>query len=104
MFDVKSRGNVVTRVLGMTENQSADSNSAMDRSAAAPSGDEIRKSLEAEIQEMEKYKWYLGEQIRHDPLKDRSLNDIYCEWVDKYAADFRKSWESKGNQDAAKKQ
>jgi len=52
--------------------------------------DDIRKSITEEILEMEKYKWYLGVQLQHDPLQDRSLNDIYCEWIDKYAADFRK--------------
>ena len=46
---------------------------------------------------MEKYKWYLGIQLQHDPLQDRSLNDIYCEWIDKYAADFRKFWEGNNN-------
>ncbi|MBN2188100.1 MAG: hypothetical protein JW699_01500 [Chitinispirillaceae bacterium] len=58
-----------------------------------PTGDEIRKSIEAEIREMEKYKWCLGVQLRHDPLQDRSLNDIYTEWIEKYAAGFRKEWE-----------
>jgi hypothetical protein len=62
---------------------------------APSSGEEIRKSVEAEIREMEKYKWNLGVQLQHDPLKDRSLNDIYCEWIDKYAADFRKFWGDK---------
>ena len=56
---------------------------------------EMRKIIESEIQEMEKYKWYLGVQLQHDPLQDRSLNDIYCEWIQKYAADFRKYWDSK---------
>jgi hypothetical protein len=56
---------------------------------------EIKKTLEAEIQEMEKYKWYLGERLRHDPLQDRSLNDIYCEWIEKYASDFRRDWDKK---------
>jgi hypothetical protein len=60
-------------------------------------GEDIRASIEAEIKEMEKYKWYLGIQLQHDPLQDRSLNDIYCEWIDKYAADFRKFWEGKNN-------
>ena len=60
------------------------------------------KSLEAEIQEMEKYKWCLGVQLQHDPLKDRSLNDIYCEWIDKYAADFRKFWADKDKKDLQK--
>ena len=54
---------------------------------------EIQRSLEAEIKEMEKYKWYLGEKLQHDPLQDRSLNDIYCEWIEKYASDFRRDWD-----------
>lgn len=61
------------------------------------SENEIQKSLEAEIQEMEKYKWCLGVQLQHDPLQDRSLNEIYCEWIDKYAAEFRKQWEDNKN-------
>jgi hypothetical protein len=56
------------------------------------SEDEVSRSLEAEIKEMEKYKWCLGVQLQHDPLQDRSLNDIYTEWIEKYAAGFRKEW------------
>jgi hypothetical protein len=62
-----------------------------------PSGDDIRESLEAEIQEMEKFKWCLGVQLQHDPLNDRSLNDIYTEWIEKYAAGFRKEWQDNKN-------
>jgi len=69
---------------------------------APSSEEEIRKSVEAEIREMEKYKWNLGVQLQHDPLRDRSLNDIYCEWIDKYAADFRKFWEDKDKKDLQK--
>jgi hypothetical protein len=61
------------------------------------SGEEVRLSLEAEIREMEKYKWCLGVQLQHDPLQDRSLNDIYTEWIDKYAAEFRKHWQNPKN-------
>jgi len=60
-----------------------------------PSPEDVQKSLEAEIREMEKYKWYLGEKLNHDPLQDRSLNDIYCEWIEKYASDFRRDWDLK---------
>lgn len=66
--------------------------------AGGISPQEIRRSLEAEIKEMEKYKWYLGEKLQHDPLKDRSLNDIYCEWIDKYASDFRLDWDKNKHQ------
>lgn len=57
--------------------------------------EDMQRSLQAEIVEMEKYKWYLGEKLQHDPLLDRSLNDIYCEWINKYASDFRRDWEKK---------
>ena len=66
------------------------------------SDDEIRNCVQAEITEMEKYKWYLGERLKHDPLQDRSLNDIYCEWIEKYAADFRRYWERRKNGSAEK--
>jgi hypothetical protein len=56
--------------------------------------DDVRRSLEAEIREMEKYKWCLGVQLQHDPLKDRSLNDIYTEWIDKYGEEFRRHWQN----------
>jgi hypothetical protein len=54
----------------------------------------MRKCIELQIVEIQKYKWYLGEALRHDPLDDRSMNDICIEWIHKYAADFRKWWES----------
>lgn len=49
---------------------------------------------ELQIIEMEKYKYYLGEKLGHDPLLDRSLENIYCEWIEKYAYDFRKNYEN----------
>jgi hypothetical protein len=85
----------------MDENQVPTGNST-DPSTQKSSEEEIKKSVEAEILEMEKYKWNLGVQLRHDPLQDRSLNDIYCEWIDKYAADFRKFWEEKNKEDLQK--
>jgi hypothetical protein len=78
----------------MSENQ-GEHRAAPVPSSDKPSEEEIRKCIEAEIQEMEKYKWCLGVSLHHDPLQDRSLNDIYCEWIDKYAADFRTYWNTK---------
>ena len=43
---------------------------------------------------MEIHKWCLGVELHHDPLNDKSLNDIYCEWIKKYAAKFREEWET----------
>ena len=40
------------------------------------SGKEMEETIKAEIEEIEKYKWYLGEHIGHDPLMDKSLNEI----------------------------
>jgi hypothetical protein len=57
--------------------------------------DDIQRCIKAEIYEMEKYKWCLGVHLQHDPLIDRSLNEIYCEWIEKYAADFRRDWENR---------
>ena len=48
--------------------------------------------LKAQIHEIEKYKWCLGVQLKHDPLLDRSYNDICMEWIRLYAAEFRKNW------------
>jgi hypothetical protein len=56
---------------------------------------ELLESLRAEIEEIEKFKWCLGERLGHDPLNDRSMNEICQEWITKYAADFRKWWQEK---------
>jgi hypothetical protein len=54
-------------------------------------GDAVR----AEIDEILKYKWYLGERLGHDPLQDRSMNDICREWIEQYAAEFRVWWQNR---------
>ena len=54
---------------------------------------DLLEAINAEITEIEKFKWYLGERLGHDPLRDRSMNDICEEWITKYAADFRKWWQ-----------
>jgi hypothetical protein len=58
---------------------------------------DFENCIKAQIAEVEKYKWLLGEQIGHDPLQDKTLNEIYTEWIQKYAADYRKWWESRKN-------
>jgi hypothetical protein len=58
-----------------------------------PSHSDLLEAIRAEISEIEKFKWYLGERLGHDPLRDRSMNDICQEWITKYAADFRKWWQ-----------
>ena len=66
---------------------------------ASVSGKELEETLKAEIDEIEKYKWYLGERLGHDPLNDRSMNDICKEWIEKHALAFRQHWEQeKGTQ------
>jgi len=85
----------------MDENQVPTDNNTVSSPQKA-SEEEVKKSVEVEIQEMEKYKWNLGVHLQHDPLQDRSLNDIYCEWINKYAADFRKFWEEKKKEDVQK--
>lgn len=55
----------------------------------------LRRFLEDEKEEIEKYRWRLGIQLCRDPLEDRSINDICLEWISKYAAEFRDNWEQK---------
>ncbi len=57
------------------------------------SGKEMEETIKAEIDEIEKYKWYLGERIGHDPLNDRSMNEICKEWIERHALQFRQHWE-----------
>lgn len=59
----------------------------------APGEKTPQEYIQAQIAEMEKFKWFMGEKLGHDPLKDRTLNEIYCEWIDKYGAEFRAWWE-----------
>ena len=53
------------------------------------SGKEMEETIKAEIEEIEKYKWYLGERIGHDPLLDLSMNEICREWIQQNARSFR---------------
>ena len=50
---------------------------------------------------MERFKWFEGVKLGHDPLQDRTLNEIYMDWIEKYGADFRKYWEER-NRDKQK--
>jgi hypothetical protein len=54
---------------------------------------DLQECNKAQISEMERFKWFMGEQIGHDPLRDRSINEIYEEWIGKYGAAFRAWWE-----------
>ena len=54
---------------------------------------DFQECLKAQITEMEKFKWLLGEKLGHDPLLDRPLNAIYGEWIQTYGPAFRDWWE-----------
>jgi len=55
--------------------------------------EKLKRLLEAEIKEIEKYKWELGVSLCRDPLEDKSINEICLEWICKYAAEFRYQWD-----------
>jgi len=57
------------------------------------SPDEFREFMASQCKEIDTYKWGLGERLNHDPLQDRTLDDIGIEWITKYAAAHRESWE-----------
>jgi hypothetical protein len=63
------------------------------RNESSVSAKEMEETIKAEIEEIEKYKWYLGEHIGHDPLMDKSLNEICKEWIQQNARSFREHWE-----------
>jgi hypothetical protein len=56
---------------------------------------ELLEYVRAEVEEISKFKWYLGEKLGYDPLLDRSMNDICMEWIAKYAAEFSSHWEER---------
>lgn len=55
--------------------------------------EQMQEFLQEQIHQMEIHKWCLGVELHHDPLQDQSLNDIYCDWIAKYATKFREEWE-----------
>jgi hypothetical protein len=62
------------------------------RANSCMSPDEFRVYAAMQVEEINKYKWCLGVELGHDPLQDRCLNDIAREWIERYAADFRRRW------------
>jgi hypothetical protein len=87
--------NIVQREWGCMGERQFEKTDSVPPVSQPSNKEDLRRCVEAEIVEMEKYKWCLGIALQHDPLIDRSLNEIYCEWIDKYAADFRRYWQSK---------
>jgi hypothetical protein len=61
---------------------------------------DLQECNKAQIHEMERFKWFMGEQIGHDPLRDRSINEIYEEWIEKFGASFRVWWEEEKKREA----
>ena len=54
---------------------------------------EMKEFLRSQCEEILKYKWCLGEKLHHDPLLDKTINDIGHEWIQLYAREYRKKWE-----------
>lgn len=57
--------------------------------------EDFRKSLYAQLEEIMKYKWYLGEAMKRDPLECMSMDEICLQWIEKYAKQFREYWKSR---------
>jgi len=57
--------------------------------------EEFRKYLYAQLEEIMKYKWNLGEMMKRDPLERMNMNDICLGWIEKYAKEFSEYWKSK---------
>ena len=52
----------------------------------------LREYLNAQIEEIYKYKWCLGIMLHRDPLELFSLNDIFIMWIEENAINFRNEW------------
>lgn len=57
----------------------------------------LKEFIRAQLHEMEKFRWRLGEKLGHDPILDRSVNEIYGEWLCKYGEAFKRWWENRNN-------
>jgi len=53
---------------------------------------ELQNLNNQQIIEIQRYRWYLGEQLCHDPLLDMSLDQICLQWITLYAKKFRLHW------------
>lgn len=58
---------------------------------------DLKDFMNDQCKEIEKYKWCLGIQLHHDPLLDRSYNEICSEWINNFSIQYRKEWEEKHN-------
>lgn len=56
---------------------------------------ELKEFLKAQVEEIMKYKWCLGVKLCHDPLLDRSIEEIGFEWVSLFAKQYRNEWVEK---------
>lgn len=56
---------------------------------------DFHESLRDEINEIMKYKWYMGERMHRDPLEVYTLDDICKEWILNYAETFRILWQQR---------
>lgn len=54
---------------------------------------QLKAFAQAQIREIEKFKWCLGVNLGHDPLEDLSMNDIASNWIEMHSAQFRKHWQ-----------
>lgn len=54
--------------------------------------DEFKNCLFAQLDEIMKYKWYLGEAMKKDPLECMSMDEICLQWIERYAKEFREHW------------
>lgn len=52
----------------------------------------FREYMEAQLEEIYKFKWILGVKMHTDPLTKFSMNDISMMWILNNAENFRKEW------------
>ena len=52
----------------------------------------LHNYLDAQIEEVYRYKWCMGIQMHRDPLDEFTINDIFVMWIQDNARNFRAMW------------
>lgn len=63
--------------------------------------EDFKNCLYAQFEEIMKYKWCLGVEMKRDPLECMSMNEISLQWIEKYAKLFREYWNRQNGRNTA---
>jgi hypothetical protein len=59
---------------------------------------DLRESALATWEEFLRHKWRMGVALGYDPEDDRSINELFADWIAQHASSFRQHWEAQRRQ------